>query len=129
MNFKLKEKRFRAFDQITKKMVFTGFDILGETTLFDLCKQYQIAHNVNLVISEYTGAKAGTKDIYEGDILSLPQSQNKPVYEVVWGGFEWMVRSRKVFNNSLGTLLSVSKSLDYEIHIIGNIYENPQLLD
>ncbi len=39
-----RELKFRAWDKRTRKMIATGFYILGETTAFDLIYDYCMKH-------------------------------------------------------------------------------------
>jgi len=111
-------------------MGFVGFDILGETTVFDMCKCYQLEHALELKITQFTGAKDGNGlDIYEGDILSSPQSSSKSKHLVQYYELEWVVVVGGLIVGTLSELLSMCKRANYKIHVIGNIYETPQLLD
>lgn len=119
MTFKESQKKFRAFDPINKKFAFVGFDILGETTLFDLCKQYELAHNVKLKITQWTGlTDSKGVDIYEGDILEYTGLQSYGRQTV------WYNSQNGMFQSGF---YAITASLNYA-KIIGNIYEAPELL-
>jgi len=64
----------------------------------------------------YTGLKdKNGVEIYEGDVISAYGTRDK----VYWGGIGW-----EPFE---GSMLDAHDSVGYEI--IGNIYENPELVD
>ena len=130
MNFEESIKKFRAFDPINKKFAFVGFDILGETTMFDLCKQYELAHNVRLKITQYTGVNdIEGREVYEGDILGF----NNPLTPNFIVMFEDGIFSIYGKFGKMETVKRYFQSMKYSDNVtgkvIGNIYETPQLLD
>ena len=124
----MRESKFRCWDG--KKMVWDGkpFYIIGETTMFDLLKQYPIADYNDLVLMQFTGLldKSG-KEIYEGDVvrhhdyssgacLTMPQytrdsviewDDSRPGYSLP--GLGWQIDGKKC-------------------EVVGNVYENPELV-
>ncbi len=113
----MREIKFRAWDKVEKKMYFSldgfddTFDVLNLSSSLDL-DRYSLM--------EFTGLQdVNGNDIYEGDILEFDEKE--------WGGKKiFLVRYDK-YNQfgGAGTLR------DWEIFckIIGNIYENPELLE
>lgn len=76
----------------------------------------------DLIIEQYTGLKdKNGKEIYEGDILQI-DDHILGDFVVVWHNFGWKIK-RSVGYESL----SVHKSEDCTV--IGNIHENPELLE
>lgn len=82
-------------------------------------------------VREYTGLKdKNGKEIYEGDILVFGKYKTR--YKVIWNNDGWLAISnegdeygaytRKVYHNNLYA------EKNYYIEVIGNIYENPELL-
>jgi hypothetical protein len=68
-----------------------------------------------LIYMQYTGLKdKNGKEIYEGDIIN--DMGNAVRYEVVWEGSCWRYLNQVVRDNQFS-------------EIIGNIYENPELIN
>lgn len=107
----MREIKFRAWDGFQKKM----FDI----------KSLKLPHREDLspevYLMQFTGLldKNG-KEIYEGDILSIDNSNT----EVCFYNGSFVVKD--YFEGRPYDYLSHFDELD--IKIIGNIYENPELL-
>lgn len=74
-------------------------------------------------------------DIYEGDILKIISSKYgiETISEVVWGLTSPDFGNYPAFciteiESELNSFAEVFDSGDYEVEVIGNIYENPDLL-
>lgn len=120
--------QFRAWDKVNQKMVShsylechrSGFRLFDE----DWAKQYELM--------QYTGLKDKTgKEIYEGDIV---RANTGGVGKVKFGDF--MVEGHDYYSNFCNAGWYVqfnggddeTADLDPCDEIIGNIYENPELL-
>ena len=129
----MREYKFRAWDTFTKKMVFEGFNVIGEVTCFNGIEHYGNEHpnpayesslmRLNdFILMQFTGLtdKNGV-DVYEGDILRHIE-MDKGWYTTQ--EYEKLDVIKCEGYNRWTALWSF-----YEYEIIGNIYENPELLE
>lgn len=136
------ETTFRAFDKKFQKMYHILTDlhalISGEITRVKWCtSEVDSGWLDDFILMQYIGQKDKNKiDIYEGDIL---KGKDGKINIVIW--------SNKLNGYILGTWLKKGKQKDLDIEtleeiivecsyfisnedeIIGNIYENPELLE
>lgn len=81
--------------------------------------------SMGLVIQQYTEMKdINDKEIYERDIIQL---ENSPyLYEVVWDTWRWGIDSKgKVTDFIQG----FTNAVEDRAIVVGNIFENPELLN
>ena len=80
----------------------------------------------NMEIMQFTGLfdKNG-KEIYEGDVVRVQKTVYETVYEVVYSAPSFYLRKNPQDNVDLETF---STPFSYE-EIIGNIYQNPELIN
>lgn len=135
-----RELKFRAWDG--KSMAFEGFNIIGECTMFGILQQYSLKEGLHLEITQWTGLKdVHGKDVYEGDIVKLDETpehlkgtefhntediSHHKIYWNVERAMFWDLRIED--GDSLAGHLDGDISFVSDCQIIGNIYQNPELL-
>ena len=130
--------KFRAYDKKEKVMFAEGFNVIGEYTVFDVLNQHIQGNFIerlnDIDVMQFTGLldKNG-KEVYEGDILKgltykdpITTKHSKEILGVVkwsndFGLAEYHVSSD--LPNGYRTFLTMNRS-----EVVGNIYENPELL-
>lgn len=117
-----REIKFRAWDgkQMLTEENF-GFVVSDYDSIIKLDEYGWTEHGVDCV-EQYTGLKdKNGKEIYEGDILQI-DDHIVGDFEVVWHKLGWKIKRAIGYES-----LSVHKSEDCTV--IGNIHENPELLE
>lgn len=134
----MRDIKFRAWDNEMEAMVYQGDDEIyicfdgenwklldynkthWETDEYGMNEIEQPWEVENIEIMQYTGMKdVKGVEIYEGDIL---QSEHYFKYQVVFKGDCWRCESLK--NNRFK-----NRFIGRDLKAIGNIYENPELLE
>lgn len=116
----MKEIKFRAWDRLENRMVY-------------LNNFGQIPYNWKEVwnLMQFTGLldKNG-KEIYEGDILAVTDPNGEPglPFAVKWNSGACTYPFEEDFENFDITSIGWAEQMDYEFEVIGNIYENPDLI-
>ena len=116
----MREIKFRAWNTITKTMI-------------DLKKLTPLALNMDtdglfipfsdgLPLMQYTGLKdKNGREIYEGDVVRSFDRKTEYREQVQWGTEGWLPFSQVCHGGT-------TSWEEYEYEVIGNIYENPDLL-
>lgn len=115
----MRDIKFRCWDIVRKKM-------RGEYDLWDIPYNEIFIHTPDqraLNIMQYTGLKdINGKEIYEGDIVRYYSTHIDS-----WGGKRYEINYTQDGEWALGEDWLLSKKWRY-CEVIGNIYENPELL-
>ena len=139
----MKEIKFRVWDKETNKMYFQ----LNESPCFGLFEGDRAAsiedvffyEKQRFELMQYAGLKdKNGKEIYDGDVVKNSRCGSNRLMHVKWtdaieevsiSGCEWTRQNPGfVFEN-------ISKGMTYvfiankDLEVIGNIYENPELLE
>ena len=126
----MREIKFRIWDINERKFVVNETDRLGygdtkkcmsERVDFEN-NSVEINADESYILSEYTGLKdMDGKEIYEGDIIKFLNG----IFEVIWCNEK---ASFMLKNKEYKEFLNFIYENNNGMEIVGNIYENPELL-
>lgn len=143
-----REIKFRAWleprwenDTEANKMYYDvqdSYDTLGDVTPEDIMDSFSSwLHEDHAIVEQYTGLKdKNGKEIYEGDVISQyvcgiknfkgKDCRRYTTWEVRWNKTECCFELHYLAGSLFGDSMM---SDDDEYEIIGNIHENPELLN
>ena len=123
--------KFRAWHNELGRMMsisdmWFNVDSLGEIGLNDaVMNDYITVSPDEIELMQSTGLKdKNNQEIFEGDILK----SNKYITSVFYERGAYCVKFRRTTNTTL-TMNVISFIEKYKTRIVGNIYENPELLE
>ena len=115
---RMREIRFRAWDT-TKKKMHHEISLMFAN---DLNGVFEGLNECDCIVMQYTGLKdKNGKEIYEGDIVDDSETELIYVIEFICGEFVGI-------NEECG-IGRIMNSLSEDGEVIGNIHDNPELLE
>lgn len=120
----MKEIKFRIWDKKLKEMHYQSLEDLceddywydGETDVWSVLKDCN-SEQERFVIEQYTGLKdKNGKEIYEGDVVIFDYYSNGEINEFI------------IEIQDFWELTPFAKDDISDLEVIGNIYDNPELL-
>lgn len=128
----MREIKFRAWDIFYKKFIYGEYSNIANNMdeFWTIVKGGENSGR-EVPLMQYTGLKdKNDKEIYEGDILKYHSKINpERQYHkrlVFFNDKKAKFSIKKIDTNAYGNLVNEKSKRSYEI--IGNIYENPELL-
>jgi len=121
----MREIKFRAWDKVFNLMWDKNSFTSGKTSvLFDWIERNKDPKGI--ILMQYTGLKdKNGKEIYEGDICgSEAVYSDNFQYEIRYGDGKYYISNENGVQDDL--IREVIRM--YKLEIIGNIYENPELI-
>ena len=130
----MREIKFKAWNKKNKKMISVArFDFADWSVYTHLFGEP--IDGLNCEILQYTGLKdIEGKEIYEGDLIEIKTEKHHFVSEIEWndmvGGFEFQDTQNSWCGlDAIGVFKNGSSIYGGFVKVIGNIYENPELLE
>lgn len=136
----MREIKFRAFGVVDgekkKRMIYEGeldrewWKYCGGEMILVQQNSQTVGWVNNPIIMQYTGLKdKNGKEIYEGDILKYDVLGDDSLYEYLTVSYDqgsWIAETNPKNIDSFLSVVATEGANDAEV--VGNIYENPELL-
>ena len=129
----MREIKFRAWDKVLNKMLVAGDSNLPDLTCNGCPIEPHTRKNLSMEMElmQFTGLldKSG-KEIYEGDVVRgvYPHYTTEQIGIVEYGALAFSFIRRKDGQIQWMDTITNPSYTEAEIEVIGNIYENPELL-
>lgn len=119
----MRDIKFRAWNMVRKEMV-NDFSIHadGRVGMFDPASSTNDEIYDHLIVMQYTGLKANGVEIYEGDFVRHTAVKERNTFNIIFRNGRFIAWSNHIEHD----LYLLTRENDCEV--IGNIYENPELL-
>ena len=126
---KMREIKFRIFDKQEEEFLNEeDYAINFVGTIFKACLDEEVFEVLDAdmyIVTQYTGLKdKNLKEIYEGDIIKY--DFNNLNYRIEFINAEFIARR---FYENIEDLYPTEFDFGKECEVLGNIYENPELLN
>lgn len=121
-----REIKFRAWLNYKNRFIYSH-NYKNLSGFFKACEMHK-KYGYDYTVQQYTCVKDKSgKEIYEGDILRGYKCQKPVIFES--GAFTWYdeILGWEVYGN-YDAEVSIEKDENIMLEVIGNIYENPELL-
>ena len=126
----MRDIKFRAWNKEEKRMIENASNLLLFQDWFcEASPEYLEARKV-YELMQYTGLKdKNGKEVYEGDIVETNIQDG--IYEVSYGEeiFDGAYRYTGIILKGCSEFCTGQKEFSEFVEVIGNIYENPELLE
>ena len=129
----MREIHFRAWQQVTKTMFYNIEKGTGAPHGNPPFADY--LENANMIVMQFTEMQdSHGREIYDGDIVEIKQPFETILAQVFWGevtnSYQWICGQTWLFCFESGAQGPVLPYLryGYELRVIGNVYENPELI-
>lgn len=124
--------KFRAWDKVVKEMAQVNALVLDEQVVKVTYKNGNVAKEdmKEYELMQSTGLKdKNGKEIFEGDILGIETDEGILNVNVFWDSKHALFMFESKIHNEKELLAELVEDNTYPFEIIGNIYENKELLD
>ncbi|MBK3312535.1 MULTISPECIES: YopX family protein [Bacillales] len=118
------EIKYRIYGK-ENRIMYSWEEILNFDSLKDTLKNGGKENQYYSPLLRYTGLKdKNGKEVYEGDILK----EKDIITEVVFHDYQWKEKLISSPRNHLKNYFPFRDTLPFTAEVLGNIYENPELL-
>lgn len=131
----MREIKFRAWDKKVEKLypyITVYAQDFGHVQVNEGGED-KFIYPIHLELMQYTGLKdKNGVEIYEGDVVKGGKFEEYSHFEIVWREEDTCFEASQKQNDKLGGILTrpIGSTLKInEVEVIGNIYENPKLIE